>query len=153
MPFRSGRWGVMTGVPTGPVVPRSPFRTALPPVASVAVWIAVVCAAPTRRSDDARSRRMRLAAAPFAAMALAASLLLMGCDTAESSRFGTVTSRSDTVLCFEPEDRDQTPECFDTTVVSIPDTAQPGACVRTVATLDNKLLRVETLDRACRPRK
>jgi len=85
-------------------------------------------------------------------VALAFSLEI-GCDRAQSSRTGTVTSRSASSLCFEPEDAEQTPECFDVAGVALPDAVQPGACVRTVASLDDRLIRVEVLERPCRPRR
>ncbi len=59
-------------------------------------------------------------------------------------------SRSGSSLCVDYEDPEQTPDCFDVTAVTIPEDVQPGSCVRTVASLDGRLLRIETLDRRCR---
>lgn len=99
------------------------------------------------RPDSVASHRRPVA---LLVSILAASQLMMGCDTAESSRSGIVTSRSDVSLCFNPEDPKQTPECFDIGEVSVPDEVQPGVCIRTVASLADKLLRVEILERECR---
>ena len=81
---------------------------------------------------------------------LTGALGLTACDTGHSTQTGQVTAISPSSVCINPENRENEPYCLD---VSDPallmDTAE-GACVEAVGTLGRKLVRIETLNRACK---
>jgi hypothetical protein len=83
-------------------------------------------------------------------ISLALAVGLVSCDTVNPTRTGTVTSLSASTLCLNPEDPKQPPGCFEVGNPGTVQNIQVGACVKIQSSPDEKLLRAEALDRACR---
>ena len=75
---------------------------------------------------------------------------LTACDTGHSTQTGRVTSISPSSVCINPENQDNEPYCLDVSDRALLTDTAEGACVKAVGTLDRKLVRIETLDRACK---
>lgn len=72
------------------------------------------------------------------------------CDTASSTLTGRVTSVSSSEICLNPENKNVEPFCLQVTDPQALAGLSEGSCVRTVSTLDDKLIRIEALGRVCR---
>jgi hypothetical protein len=83
-------------------------------------------------------------------LGLTGALALTACDTAHSTQTGQVTAISPSSVCINPEDQENEPYCLDVSDPALLMNTSEGACVEVVGTLDRKLVRIETLKRACK---
>ncbi len=81
---------------------------------------------------------------------LAGVLGLTACDAAHSTQTGQVTAISPSSVCINPENQGIDPYCLDVSDPALLRDTAPGACVKAVGTLGRKLVRIETLYRACK---
>lgn len=98
------------------------------------------------------ARRMRGRLGNFKPVLMSVGLMFVGlaCDTAASTLTGQVTSVSSSGICINPESKNVEPYCLEVADPLAVANLAEGSCVRSVSTLDDKLIRIEELRRICR---